>query len=92
MLDFSVGAQVDFLKWVSRGGVQLFQISTPMLSRIIELTAKYSDTPMDLADASLMMAAESLHIEKIITIDSDFYVYRTFQNRMLTNVFAEAIK
>ena len=37
---------------------------------------KYKDTPMDLADASLVAAAERLGLTRIFTVDSDFYVYR----------------
>ncbi len=40
------------------------------------LMQQYSDTPMDLADASLVAAAETLQINRIFTIDSDFHVYR----------------
>ena len=92
MLDFRVETQLDFLKWVNLGGVKIFELSTQMIDRIIELTAKYSDTPMDLADASLIVASEAARIDEIITIDSDFYVYRNFKNRMLNNIFAEAMK
>ena len=34
------------------------------------------DTPMDFADASLMASAQTLGAERILTLDSDFYVYR----------------
>lgn len=37
---------------------------------------KYKDTPMDLADASLVVAAETLGLRRIFTLDSDFYVFR----------------
>lgn len=40
------------------------------------LMEKYKDTPMDLADASLVAAAESLGVNVIFTLDSDFYIYR----------------
>jgi len=33
-------------------------------------------TPMDLADASLVVTAEILRLSRIFTLDSDFYVYR----------------
>ncbi len=36
----------------------------------------YRDTPMDLADASLVTLAETLAEHRIFTLDSDFYVYR----------------
>ncbi len=44
--------------------------------RMRELMAQYSDTPIDLADASLVVTAEVLHLSRIFTLDSDFYVYR----------------
>ncbi|MEN8445114.1 MAG: PIN domain nuclease, partial [Cyanobacteria bacterium J06555_13] len=31
---------------------------------------------MDLADASLVSAAERLGLKRVFTIDSDFYIYR----------------
>ena len=37
---------------------------------------QYSDTPMDFADASLVAAAESLNISRILTLDRHFYAYR----------------
>ena len=40
------------------------------------LMEQYRDTPMDLADASLVVAAETLRLTRIFTLDSDFYVYR----------------
>ncbi len=45
-------------------------------ARMRELMAKYRDTPMDLADASLVAAAEFLGVRRIFTVDSDFLVYR----------------
>lgn len=44
--------------------------------RMRVLMEKYKDTPMDLADASLVAAAEQLNLKRIFTLDSDFYVYR----------------
>ncbi|MGB0562412.1 MAG: type II toxin-antitoxin system VapC family toxin [Spirulinaceae cyanobacterium] len=44
--------------------------------RMKTLMQKYQDTPMDLADASLVAAAETLKLKQIFTLDSDFYVYR----------------
>lgn len=41
-----------------------------------ELMRQYRDTPMDLADASLVAAAGALQTRRVFTLDSDFYVYR----------------
>jgi uncharacterized protein len=46
------------------------------IGRMAMLMAKYRDTPMDLADASMITVAESRSLRRIFTLDSDFYVYR----------------
>ncbi|HSO74392.1 MAG TPA: PIN domain-containing protein [Blastocatellia bacterium] len=45
-------------------------------TRMRSLMEKYRDTPMDLADASLVALAEARGLKRIFTLDSDFYVYR----------------
>lgn len=45
---------------------------------------------MNLADASLVLASTSLGIKKIITIDHDFFVYRTTAKEMIKNVFTNS--
>ncbi len=87
MLDFDNRAQVALLEWVYRGGLELFQFSPAVVRRIIDLTKKYEDAPMDLADATLVVAAEQLGIRDIISIDADFYVYRTTDKEQINNVF-----
>lgn len=44
--------------------------------RMWSLMEKYSDTPMDLADASLVATAESLNLRRVFTLDTDFRIYR----------------
>ena len=44
--------------------------------RIRQLMQQYHDVPMDLADASLVAAAEVLGIRQVFTLDSDFHIYR----------------
>jgi len=44
--------------------------------RLLELMEKYQDRPMDLADASLVLAAERTGFWRILTRDSDFLFYR----------------
>jgi hypothetical protein len=40
------------------------------------LMVKYADSPMDFADASLIVTAETLNIHSIFTIDRHFHAYR----------------
>ena len=46
------------------------------LRRVRELMLAYRDLPCDLADASLIAAAETLGATQIFTVDSHFYAYR----------------
>lgn len=87
MLDFNVNTQIDFLKWLRRGALVIKQLTIEDLSRIINLSEKYSDVSMDFADASLIVISESENIKEIVSIDSDFYVYRNIRNEYLKNIF-----
>ncbi len=86
MLDFNINAQLDFLRWVELGGVQLYEIEQKELIEIIDMMQKYSDIPMDLADASLMYIAHKEKIKTIVSIDSDFDIYRTLKKGFLENL------
>jgi len=87
VLDFNVKVQIMFFEWVMNEGVFLFEIHQKDISRIIELTKKYSDRPMDFADATLVIAAEQTNIRSIISIDSDFDIYRLPGKVKIENVF-----
>jgi hypothetical protein len=63
--------------FILSGGVHVGEITEELHARIHELMKKYSDNPMDLADASLVAIAEHHHIKKIFTLDRrDFSRYR----------------
>lgn len=87
MLGFSVKAQLALLEWINRGGLHLIAIEHLHVDRLIELSEKFKDVPMDLADATLIVAAETNGIKEIATIDSDFYIYRDIRKRYLKNIF-----
>lgn len=87
LLAFSTKVQIALLEWINRGGLHLIEIESYQISRITELSEKYKDVPMDLADATLIVAAENHNIKEIATIDSDFYIYRDIRKRYLKNIF-----
>ncbi len=76
LLDFNRNAQIDFLEWINRGGVEIHNIQNKDFHRLKALTEKYRDLPMDFADSCLVYLAEQLNISSIATIDRDFTVYR----------------
>ena len=61
---------------LAKGYLQAHDLSSAEQQRMRELMTKYADTPMDLADASLVVVAESLGLRQVFTLDDDFYLYR----------------
>ena len=73
----------DFLL---RGGAAVWFLSEPALVRALELMNRYAGHPMDLADASLVVAAEVLRTRRIFTLDrADFATYRIERGRQLAS-------
>ncbi|MFN0051788.1 MAG: type II toxin-antitoxin system VapC family toxin [Planctomycetales bacterium] len=48
---------------------------------VLKLMRKYADVPMDFADACLVHMAECFKTARILTLDSDFRIYRWGRNR-----------
>ncbi len=69
-------AQEELWNYLADGLVMLHTPEVGEWKRMRELMRQYHDTPMDLADASLVVAAERLNLRRIFTIDSHFHVYR----------------
>lgn len=78
LLFMAGGWTLQKLLWsyVESGTLQFYDLTETDVVRMTALMEKYEDTPMDLADASLVAAAEALGLKRIFTLDSDFYVYQ----------------
>jgi predicted nucleic acid-binding protein len=68
--------QADLWRLWSAGRLVLHDLASTEMQRLAALMEKYRDTPMDLADASLVVVAESHSARRVFTLDRDFYVYR----------------
>ncbi len=79
-------AQLDFLKWIIIGGLEMFDLNREHLSMIIELQNKYSNLPMDFADATLLIGAEVLDTTKVFSLDKDFLIYRVLGKKHMDNL------
>ena len=86
-----VHAQLNFVKaWIEKA-FEVFNIPPEADEKIFVLMKKYSDLPMDLADASLVILAENLGHGRILSTDSrDFKTYRwktrkPFENLLILN-------
>jgi uncharacterized protein len=75
------GAAAAILENVDRG---LFQIPYRLAgdaSGVLKLLRKYADVPMDFADACLVDIASDYRTGRILTLDTDFRIYRWGRNR-----------
>ena len=64
-------------EFILQGGAKVWYMNPQALQRAFQLMHQYSDHPMDLADASLVAALESLGTNRVFTLDQrDFSSYR----------------
>jgi predicted nucleic acid-binding protein len=69
-------AQEELWRRTQAGQILLHIFTLAEADRMSELMDKYQNVPMDLADASLIAAAEQRGLRLIFTLDRDFYIYR----------------
>lgn len=55
----------------------------PNLDRVLSLMKKYADTPMDFVDACLVTMTEAKRDCRLLTLDSDFRIYRRFERKAI---------
>ena len=64
-------------QFIANGAMSAHYSSDAEVARMFELMETYRDRPMDLADASIISAAETLGTRKVFTLDRrDFDAYR----------------
>ena len=68
--------QSGLWRFIEDGKLELHDLTTSEVDKMNRMMKKYQDTPMDLADASLIAVAESMRFRQIFTIDGDFRIYR----------------
>lgn len=69
-------AQDELWGYLADGLVRLYLPGGDEWERMRSLMRVYNDAPMDLADASLVVAAERLNVRRVFTIDGHFRAYR----------------
>ena len=72
-------------EFVSASGTEVYDLCRPPeLLEAAALMEKYADTPMDFADATLVLLAEALDVRDVFTLDRrGFSAYRTRQRRAM---------
>lgn len=77
LLGPSFPRQRPALDFILAGGAELVPMVPAVLKRCVHLMSKYSDVPMDYADATLVAVGETLGIRDVLTLDRrGFSVYR----------------
>jgi predicted nucleic acid-binding protein len=80
-------SQVRFLRWAAAGGLSLVELHESALATIADWKEKYRNVPMDLADASLLWAAEQTGSREILTLDlRGFAAFRLPDGKALVSV------
>jgi uncharacterized protein len=74
-------SQQAVLSLVNRGAVQIAFCLSDEMKAIEELIARYENVPMSLADACLVRMAELYPESTVLTLDSDFRIYRKNRNQ-----------
>ena len=77
------GGPISFAELLLASNTRIAELTDP--ARILvaaQLMNKYSDTPMDFADATLVLLAEDLGVSEILTLDRrGFSTYRTTKGK-----------
>jgi len=79
-------AELDLFEWIIGGGLEIFDFRVEHLPEVVELQRKYSNVPMDFADATLVIVSQDIGINEVFTVDSDFVIYRLFGKKGFKNL------
>ena len=85
ILNFSITAQCAALDFVLESVVEIVPSSTNSLKKIKNLMKKYTDLPMDFADATIVCLAAETDMQNIVTFDrKDFAIYKLPKKKSFT--------
>lgn len=79
-------AALDFLSWVEDGGVTVDSPDSWSLAKVLDISQRFADLPLDLADASIAETAARRNIGFVVSIDKDFDIYRDARGKYLINL------
>lgn len=81
-----VEEQIAIVGMVESGTIDIAPQTARDAARIKWYLAKYRDRVPDLADLSLLALADATGVDSILTIDSDFQIYRLKNGKALVDV------
>jgi predicted nucleic acid-binding protein len=77
----------EFLRDLSNGLYSVEPLLTTDYARIAVLNQQYANVPTDFADLSLVAVAERLQLIDIVSLDSDFEIYRSHGKKTFNQLF-----
>jgi predicted nucleic acid-binding protein len=91
LLQRTYGGQDAVMSLLNTGALHLpFRLSDE-IERIRELMNRYQNVPMSLADGCLVRMSELIKGSCVLTLDSDFRVYRKNRNEMIDLIIADEL-
>jgi predicted nucleic acid-binding protein len=83
LLDQTRAGSAAIFEMLLRNAVALSFRLDEHVKEVQQLRATYADVPMSVADASLVRMAEQLGRSAVLTLDTDFRIYRKHGRRMI---------
>jgi predicted nucleic acid-binding protein len=83
------GGAGGIVSLLRNGGLRIGFSLAPEFAAVCALLTKYADVPMSLADACLVRMSELYPKHRVITLDTDFRVYRRHRHRGLPLLMPE---
>ena len=78
------GARAALIEMLGEGFLSIGMAVADHHSAILAMVRRYTDVPMSLADACLVRLAELYPQSPVLTLDSDFVIYRKNGRQVIT--------
>ena len=80
------GARAALIEMLGEGFLSIGMAVADHHSAILAMVRRYTDVPMSLADACLVRLAELYPQSPVLTLDSDFVIYRKNGRQVITMI------
>lgn len=92
LLDQTTAGSAVVFEMLLRNAIALGFCLEQHVKEVRGLRAKYSDVPMSVADASLVRMAEQFSRSVVLTLDSDFRVYRKHGRQVIPSILPDKLR
>ncbi|MBW4478014.1 MAG: PIN domain-containing protein [Tolypothrix brevis GSE-NOS-MK-07-07A] len=83
------GGEAAVISLMQRGIIQIEFHLSQEIAVVGELMRRYQSVPMSLADACLVRMTELSPLSELLTLDSDFRIYRKNRNQVISVIMPE---